>query len=261
MKKLYIKILGGFVISFLLISAIATTIDDFFLPGSQPGQSGTFNDPNQCANCHGGYDESIEPFFTWKGSMMAQAMRDPLYLASMTIANQDAVDSGDLCIRCHSPSGWLEERSTPTDGSALNAMDMENGVQCHFCHKLIDPKSTSAEEPYMLTLTDIPPQSGNGMFVVDSDNNSRRFCGMFFNDFVHFRFGNIWHRLLTILNFWQDPFDTYSEILKMKKEFKISTIFFFLVGDYTTFDKNISSSNNKLPLAKIALIIESTILS
>jgi hypothetical protein len=174
MKKLYIKILGGFVISFLLISAIATTIDDFFLPGSQPGQSGTFNDPNQCANCHGGYDESIEPFFTWKGSMMAQAMRDPLYLASMTIANQDAVDSGDLCIRCHSPSGWLEERSTPTDGSALNAMDMENGVQCHFCHKLIDPKSTSAEEPYMLTLTDIPPQSGNGMFVVDSDNNSRR---------------------------------------------------------------------------------------
>ena len=72
-----------------------------------------------------------------------------------------------------------------------------------------------------------------------------RTVGGFFNDFVHFRFGNIWHRLLTILNFWQDPFDTYSEILKMKKEFKISTIFFFLVGDYTTFDKNISSSNNK----------------
>ena len=175
MKKKYIQIGIVSVIAFFLIAAIVTTLDDFFLPGSQPGQSGTFDDPNQCANCHGGYDDNIEPFFTWKGNMMAQAMRDPLYLASMTIANQDAVDSGDLCIRCHSPSGWLEGRSTPTDGSALNALDMENGVQCHFCHKLIDPKSTSTEDlTYMSTLTDIPPQSGNGMFVVDSENNTKR---------------------------------------------------------------------------------------
>ena len=137
MKKHYIQIGIVSAIAFFLIAAVATTLDDFFLPGSQPGQSGTFNDPNQCANCHGGYDEAIEPFFTWKGNMMAQAMRDPLYLASMTIANQDAVDSGDLCIRCHTPSGWLEGRSTPTDGSALNALDMENGVQCHFCHKYL----------------------------------------------------------------------------------------------------------------------------
>jgi len=175
MKKLYLKILGGIAIIFFLIAAITTTIDDFFLPGSQPGQSGTFDNPNQCANCHGNYDSNVEPYINWKGSMMAQAMRDPLYLASLTIANQDAVDSGDLCIRCHSPSGWLEGRSEPTDGSALNAVDMENGVQCHFCHKLIDPESTSAVDlAYMSTLTDIPLQSGNGMFVVDSDNTTKR---------------------------------------------------------------------------------------
>ncbi len=175
MKKDYIQIGAVSVIALFLIAAVATTIDDFFLPGSQPGQSGTFDTPNQCANCHGDYDLSVEPMHNWKGSMMAQAMRDPLYLASMTIANQDAIDSGDLCIRCHSPSGWLEGRSTPTDGSALNAIDMENGVQCHFCHKLIDPKSTSAIDlAYMSSLTDIPPQSGNGMFVVDSDNNTKR---------------------------------------------------------------------------------------
>jgi hypothetical protein len=36
----------------------------------------------------------------------------------MAIANQDARSSGDLCIRCHSPFGWMEGRSNPTDGSA-----------------------------------------------------------------------------------------------------------------------------------------------
>lgn len=53
-------------------------------------------------------------------------------------ANQDAQDSGDLCMRCHSPAGWLEGRSVPTDGSALNNNDRQ-GVQCDFCHKLVKP--------------------------------------------------------------------------------------------------------------------------
>lgn len=72
-----------------------------------------------------------------------------------------------------------------------------------------------------------------------------RTFGGFFKDFVQFRFVNIWYRLLTILNLKNDPYNTFSEILKIKKELKLTTLFFFLVGDYTTFDKNISSSNNK----------------
>ncbi|WP_372745576.1 polysaccharide deacetylase family protein [Lutibacter sp.] len=71
-----------------------------------------------------------------------------------------------------------------------------------------------------------------------------RTFGGFFKDLVQFKFVHIWHRLLTIFNFRKDPFDTYAEILKIKKEFKITTLFFFLVGDYTTYDKNISSSNS-----------------
>ena len=42
--------------------------------------------------------------------LMAQAMRDPLFLATMAIANQDAPASGDLCLRCHTPTGWLGGR-------------------------------------------------------------------------------------------------------------------------------------------------------
>ncbi|MEJ2113843.1 MAG: T9SS type A sorting domain-containing protein, partial [Flavobacteriaceae bacterium] len=151
-----------------------TSIDDFFLPGSQPGQSGTFDAPDNCATCHGNYDIDVEPMYNWQGSMMAHAARDPLYLASLTIANQDAQESGDLCIRCHAPAGWLSGRSEPTDGSALTAQDRE-GVDCHFCHKLIDPASTNALDlDYLNTLSVIPPQSGNGMYVVDSDNKAKR---------------------------------------------------------------------------------------
>ena len=106
------------VINFPIQAQVPTTLNDFFLPGSQPNQSGTFNSmPSNCG-CHGGYDLNVEPMYTWRGSMMSQAQRDPLYLASLTIANQDADFSGDLCIRCHSPRGWLGGRSVPTDGGS-----------------------------------------------------------------------------------------------------------------------------------------------
>jgi len=72
-----------------------------------------------------------------------------------------------------------------------------------------------------------------------------RTVGGFFNDFVHFRFLNIWNRLLTLLNFKKDHFNTFQELLKIKKEYSVTTLFFFLIGDYTTFDKNISSANSK----------------
>ncbi|NNL80773.1 MAG: T9SS type A sorting domain-containing protein [Flavobacteriaceae bacterium] len=183
MKNLDIKLGLIVMLSFLLLSTVVhksnyfyvpTTIDDFFMPGSQPGESGDFDSPNQCDNCHGGYDNAVEPAFNWRGSMMSQAMRDPLFDASLTIANQDAIDSGDLCLRCHTPGGWLSGRSEPTDGSALQTIDYE-GVQCHVCHKLIDPASTEPIDlAYMNTINNVPTQHGNGMFVVDSDNNTKR---------------------------------------------------------------------------------------
>ena len=152
---------------------VPTTLNDFFMPGSQPLDSGTFSDPNQCDNCHGEYDNNAEPAFTWRGSMMAHAMRDPLFEASLVIANQDALDGGDLCIRCHSPGGWLEGRSTPTDGSALTSIDRE-GVQCHLCHKMMDPMSTKDNDlAYISTLIDVPKVHGNGMFVVDNQDIRR----------------------------------------------------------------------------------------
>ena len=51
--------------------------------------------------------------------MMAQAGRDPVFYAALDIANADAAFSGDFCLRCHVPRGWLDGRhSAPTATSA-----------------------------------------------------------------------------------------------------------------------------------------------
>lgn len=158
--------------------AVNTTIDNFFMPGTQPDLTRSFDSPSNCSSCHRGISQqTTEPTFSWQGSMMSQAMRDPLYLASLTIANQDADFAGDLCLRCHTPSGWLSGRSEPTDGSALTSNDKE-GVHCHFCHELINPKSTNANDLIILSALDaegnLPLQSGNGMFVIDAVNDEKR---------------------------------------------------------------------------------------
>lgn len=179
-KLLLLKILFPTIFFSLWIVAVNTTIDDFFLPGSQPDATRNYDPPSNCANCHSGIknntDISFEPTYGWQGSMMSQAMRDPLYLASLTIANQDAAFAGDLCIRCHAPAGWLSGRSEPTDGSQLTAVDKE-GVDCHFCHELINPNSTNTDDLIILNALDAegnkPPQAGSGMFVVESDNKKR----------------------------------------------------------------------------------------
>jgi hypothetical protein len=174
--------------STVAFALVSTTLDDFFLPGSQPGQSGQLETPDKCDNCHGGYNTAVEPAFNWRGSMMSQAARDPLFYAAMAIANQDAADSGDLCIRCHSPAGWLEGRSVPTDGSALNVNDRQ-GVQCDFCHKLVAPTplginpypADSAyttgtypqDQSYLAQVNPIPGWSANGMYIADSSNAKR----------------------------------------------------------------------------------------
>lgn len=156
-----------------------TTLRDFDLPGSQPiVDSGLPQElPSNCADCHGGYSEEHEPYRNWLGSMMAQAAVDPIFKANMSIAQQDAPDSGDLCLRCHNSRGWLDGRSTPTDGSQMTADD-QMGVSCDLCHRLVDPIykpgiSPAVDEDIINNL-EIPPQNqGNGMYVFDPNAHRR----------------------------------------------------------------------------------------
>ncbi|MBC7833811.1 MAG: hypothetical protein H7Y88_01765 [Phycisphaerales bacterium] len=131
------------------LDPVPSTLTDFFLQGSQPL---SLTDPLQpvtdnCAVCHGN-DQGVAslPYNRWHASMMAQSARDPIFHACLTIANQDAAFAGDLCLRCHTPGGWIEGRSTPTDGSMLAGADFE-GVSCSVCHRMVDPVYVEGVSP------------------------------------------------------------------------------------------------------------------
>jgi len=114
------------------------------MPGTQPDSGATLQAPNRCLNCHADYDQAAEPGSMWQGSMMAQAARDPIFWATMTVAMQDSIwalgnpNATDLCERCHFPEGWLEGRSDPTNASLMSGSDYD-GIHCDFCHTAYDP--------------------------------------------------------------------------------------------------------------------------
>ncbi len=151
---------------------VPTTLRDMHLDGTQPFEGAVLDDPaNSCVTCHGNYDTSVEPWHNWKGSMMGQAARDPFFLACMAVAEQDAPSVGDLCIRCHSPGGWQEGRSADTGGGLLTAKDRQ-GVQCDFCHRMVDPVYVAGVSPLqdvdvLSEISPLPLQYGNGQFIND----------------------------------------------------------------------------------------------
>ena len=165
---------GGFTIDTYQGGVVPTTLRDFDLPGTQPLQGGTLEDPGQtCVTCHGGYDPATEPYHMWVGSMMGQALRDPVYLATLAIAEQEAPGVGDLCLRCHTPGGWVEGRSDDTSGGLMTAKDRQS-VQCDFCHRLVDPEYQAGVSPLrdqgiLDGLDALPAAVANGQFVLDPD--------------------------------------------------------------------------------------------
>lgn len=160
---------------------IATTLSDFFQPGSQPSGGvvyESFVSSTNCRGCHDTDTQNVLPIYSrWQGSMMAQAARDPLFHACLAIANQDAAFAGDLCIRCHSPGGWISGRSEPTDGSALTLQDRD-GIGCSVCHRMVDPVfrpelSPAVDASILAAISPLPMNPGGGGFVLDPEDRRR----------------------------------------------------------------------------------------
>jgi hypothetical protein len=188
----------------LLLSRLGLEAQNFDLPGTQPtpdpfpssakiqhefvppfgsGPAGL----QPCRDCHQGSSPTTQlarPLDPWHGSMMSQAARDPLFYAQLDLVNADAAvrpevaGMGDMCLRCHSPVGWLEGRSSDTTGRSFLQKDLF-GVQCHACHRMVDP-SLAVSDPGHLDVLNIlnglvpkppgpgiPPTFGNGMYVMD----------------------------------------------------------------------------------------------
>lgn len=160
--------------------------NDFYIKGTQPGRLAQMNaesivTPDQCSVCHVSNiaTPSANFHYDWSGNMMAHAMRDPLFRAAMQVANGDVQGAGELCMRCHTPKGFLEGRATPADGSALDYEDF-HGVSCNFCHRMVANSASGNEcdisgstcidadiREELLIAGDLPNQYGSGGFVVD----------------------------------------------------------------------------------------------
>lgn len=170
---------------------LPTTSADLLEPGTQPLQGSpqpwTISDPmptaqDGCFICHSGILEK-DPGTTvkpgrWRGSLHSHSFRDPIFQAAFTIANQDAPGSGEACIRCHSPRGWLEGRATPPtgnpDGSDLYASDVSEGVTCNVCHRMVDPTFETGNPPDDELILNalavngyLPTSTGNANYVID----------------------------------------------------------------------------------------------
>jgi len=146
------------------------------MPGTQPGEVSNLESPNKCDNCHGGYNSTVEPAHNWRGSMMAHAGRDPIFWATVAIAEQDFDGAGDLCIRCHSTTGWLAGRSTPTDGSGLAASDSD-GVDCDFCHKVTNPDNSEHIGMMITPFTANEDNPNDALFDWDEANSIEGYYG------------------------------------------------------------------------------------
>ncbi len=163
---------------------VPTTLIDFFQAGSQPNGDVVYEEfvsSNTCQFCHErqgvhGGAPLTDIYAPWQGSMMAQAARDPLFFASVAIANQDAAFAGDICLRCHMAGGWLAGRSEPTDGSSMIATDFD-GVSCDVCHRMVNPvlseQSPFADAGILASVDPFPVSPGGGNFVMDPFDRRR----------------------------------------------------------------------------------------
>ena len=167
------------IVGFVGAAIFDMTFEDFHLAGTQVGDiaPGVILTSNNCRICHGEFDEENDPYSTWSGSLMGQAGRDPLFFAQMTAANQDVANVGYFCMRCHVPLSFVTEAAYTPDGSALGIEDVD-GVNCHFCHSMVDPIYKPGISPIedleiLSAMDEVPEYYGNAMFVLDPQGRRR----------------------------------------------------------------------------------------
>ena len=67
-----------------------------------------------------------------------------------------------------------------------------------------------------------------------------RTIGGIVSDLVRLRLKRLYQRGLVLTGFKRDPYDTFKWIIAKQKAHKFKFVVFFLIGDYSTYDKNIS---------------------
>ncbi|NJB72768.1 hypothetical protein GGR42_003259 [Saonia flava] len=64
-------------------------------------------------------------------------------------------------------------------------------------------------------------------------------------DIGSLKFRRFGQRILVGLKFKKDPYDNFSELIEIHKKYNYRSMFFFQFAEYSNYDKNISTNNNK----------------
>tara|TARA_R110000868_G_scaffold150352_2_gene373523 strand:+ start:835 stop:2082 length:1248 start_codon:yes stop_codon:yes gene_type:complete len=72
----------------------------------------------------------------------------------------------------------------------------------------------------------------------------RSFAG-FILDITSFKFKRVLQRISVWFDPEKDPYNNFSWMIDCHKKYKITSLFFFQFADYSTFDKNVSTNNNR----------------
>lgn len=67
-----------------------------------------------------------------------------------------------------------------------------------------------------------------------------RTTGGTLKDLGSLKFRKLYERFLVLFGFRKDPFDTFNYIINKQKNNRFKFLFFFLIGDYSTYDKSIN---------------------
>ncbi len=170
---------------------IPTTSADFFEKGTQPQPDPELFDQiltsQNCTFCHSDYGIDVAPYDSWVTSMMGQSANDPVFLAALTIANQDANLAGMLCLRCHAPGAFIGGRTASGTTADFTTEDFD-GINCNFCHRVVNPVlgagsaiayPTGPANPdnaiiaSLVSQNLLPSGAGNARYVLDPQDNRR----------------------------------------------------------------------------------------
>jgi len=72
-----------------------------------------------------------------------------------------------------------------------------------------------------------------------------RSFGGILKDLSEFKFKRLYYRFMVIFGLKNDPYDTFKYIINKQKQTKFKFLFFFLIGNYSTYDKNVSVHKKK----------------
>ncbi len=64
-------------------------------------------------------------------------------------------------------------------------------------------------------------------------------------DLGTFKFKRVFQRIAVLMKIRKDPYDNFTILMQFHKKYPCKSIFFFQFADYSTYDKNVSTENNK----------------